>query len=221
MREKYLPLMVSIIVSFLFVTVYTYGATTISTNVNTGGTLTASGATTLNGNVTLGDAATDTIWSQGLFNASSTLQVTGAVRFYSTSITDGTATFSGSIAANGNVTVGDAIGDNLTITAGTVTMSNVATTTIPNAKVSAWTIATSTTTSIPTFTVSTVSSPVGRVGIGTSTPSTELDVNGYVRVMQAATGTACVANIKGAIFYNDANGLFWGCDGTNWTRLTD
>ena len=62
-------------------------------------------------------------------------------------------------------------------------------------------------------------SPGGKVGVGTSTPATTLDVNGYGRAYQNATSTACGASMKGAFFYNNANSHFWGCNGSTWKRL--
>ena len=61
----------------------------------------------------------------------------------------------------------------------------------------------------------------GSVGIGTAAPATVLDVNGYARVFQTSTTTACSSAIAGSIFFNQANGNFWGCDGTNWLRLNN
>lgn len=58
-----------------------------------------------------------------------------------------------------------------------------------------------------------------RVGIGTTTPDVKLDVNGYIKALQTSTTTNCVATTTGAMFYNQANSHFWGCDGTNWLRL--
>ncbi len=65
-------MILSVIFSVVFAAAVTYGATTISTNINTGGTLTVSGASSLNGNVTLGDVAGDVILSTGQLQASST-----------------------------------------------------------------------------------------------------------------------------------------------------
>ena len=60
----------------------------------------------------------------------------------------------------------------------------------------------------------------GYTGIGTSTPTTMLDINGYAKVLQTATTTACSATIQGAIFYNQSNGGFWGCGNASiWTQL--
>ncbi|MBU1179221.1 hypothetical protein KKB69_02720, partial [Patescibacteria group bacterium] len=53
MKKYYLPMSVSLVVSFLFVFVYAYGASTISTNISTGGTLTVSGNSSL-GTITSG-----------------------------------------------------------------------------------------------------------------------------------------------------------------------
>jgi len=79
----------SVVLSFLFVALISYAATTISTNVNTGGTLTVSGASNLNGNVTFGDAAGDVILSTGGFQASSTALFGGAVTLYANTALSG------------------------------------------------------------------------------------------------------------------------------------
>lgn len=254
MRRYYFPIIISIIVSFLFVAIYVYSATTISTSIDTGGALTVTGASTLTGavwatstlqvtgavttygSVTLGDAVDDVITATGYFTqarigtgstfghigtvGADELGVEGDIEIDGTTWFDGILQASSTALFGGAVTIGDAVTDTLTISAGTVAMSNNATTTIPNTKVTAWTIATSTTATMPTLTISTASSPAGLVGIATATPSTALDVNGYIRVMYAATSTACAPIIEGAIFYNDANNFFWGCNGSAWVRLT-
>lgn len=70
LRKNTAIIFFSALISFLFVAVITYAATTISTNVNTGGTLTVTGASTLTG----------AVW------ATSTLQVTGNVTTYGASV---------------------------------------------------------------------------------------------------------------------------------------
>jgi len=65
-------LFASVAASFLFVVLITFASTTISTNVNTGGTLTVSGASTLTG----------AVW------ASSTLQATGVSTLYNDLVVD-------------------------------------------------------------------------------------------------------------------------------------
>lgn len=75
----------SVLLSFFLVFVSVYSATTISTNVSTGGTLGVTGVSTLAGAV----------------YASSTLQATGAARFYSTVTVDGTLNATSSLAVTG------------------------------------------------------------------------------------------------------------------------
>ncbi|MEK7566887.1 MAG: hypothetical protein AAB527_02020, partial [Patescibacteria group bacterium] len=76
-----------------------------------------------------------------------------------------------------NATFGDAITDKVIFRAGTLQFDNRATSTIPNLTVNAWSIATSTSI-VPTFTISTASSPFGFVGIGTTSPATTFSVAG-------------------------------------------
>src|SRR3989338_7090467 len=84
MRKLHASRLVSVatasIVATLGVALLTYAATTISTNITTGGTLNADDATTLNGAVTLGNAASDVITITG--NASTTNSLTVGGNFY-------------------------------------------------------------------------------------------------------------------------------------------
>lgn len=84
MKKYIIPLTASLIASFLFVMIYAYGSTTISTNINTGGTLTVSGVTTLS-SYTL---------HAGALLASSTLTVDGVIDLNGTIDIDGVPTFS-------------------------------------------------------------------------------------------------------------------------------
>lgn len=60
----------------------------------------------------------------------------------------------------------------------------------------------------------------GNLGVATITPATAVDINGYVKVLQTSTTTACSAAIQGSMFYNQANGIFWGCGAAStWTQF--
>jgi len=61
MKKPSLYILISLVISFLFVTIYTYGATTISTNIDTGGTLSVTGASTFSSNLTFDNTATSTV----------------------------------------------------------------------------------------------------------------------------------------------------------------
>jgi hypothetical protein len=63
-----------------------------------------------------------------------------------------------------------------------------------------------------------LSASSSKVGIGTTSPATALDVSGLFRALQTST-TTCSASIEGSSFYSSGNKHFWGCDGTNWNRL--
>ena len=65
-NQQYFAVVLAVLLSLLVVWSITSGATTISANIDTGGTLTVSGASSLSGAI----------------NASSTLQVTGNAIFY-------------------------------------------------------------------------------------------------------------------------------------------
>jgi hypothetical protein len=101
-KQSYLSIAFAVAIVVLFSAAGVWGATTISTNIETGGTLSVTGASTLTGAVA----------------ASSTLQVTGAVRNYSTLTQTGAATFTADATFDGGI---DAI---------TLTHSNTATSSI-------------------------------------------------------------------------------------------
>ena len=89
-----------------------------------------------------------------------------------------TAQFTGAITTYGSDIFGDASTDTITINGGTVAMGNAATTTVPTTAVhNIWSVATSTS-GTPIFSVSGISSPNGRIGIGTLSPATTLEVIG-------------------------------------------
>ena len=58
----------------------------------------------------------------------------------------------------------------------------------------------------------------GKVGVGTTAPTTALDVNGAIRV--ADDTTICSSTIGGAIRYNSTLGIFENCDGTKWSSAS-
>ncbi|MEK9174995.1 MAG: hypothetical protein AAB795_00210 [Patescibacteria group bacterium] len=90
-ESKFVSMVATGVVAALGVAVITFAATTISSNVNTGGTLTVSGASTLNGAVTLGDAIGDNIVITGNATTSNSLYVTSALTVggYSTTTSTG------------------------------------------------------------------------------------------------------------------------------------
>ena len=122
------------LLSLFLVALITYGATTISTNVSTGGTLDVTGATTLNAAVTLGDAVTDNITITGNATSSNTFNVAGnfKVNGYATTsgssgnfATAGTLTVTGATELNGAVTLGDAAVDAIIITGNASTTNSL------------------------------------------------------------------------------------------------
>lgn len=59
----------------------------------------------------------------------------------------------------------------------------------------------------------------GKVGIGTATPESALDVNGETRI--GNSGSSCTSSNEGAMRYNRATHNFEGCDNTGtWRSLT-
>ncbi len=192
--------LVSVILSVFLVASVTFAATTISTNINTGGTLTVTGASTLTGAVTtagavtLGDAAADAIVITGNASTTNALTVGGVLYvsgnavfcFYSTTTSGGnfstlgtivgssTAQITGAFTTYGNVTLGDAQADTLTVNAGTLTYGSAATTTIVSSNLGSLAIATSSAT-VPFLRFDTSNS---RIGIGTTSPGRTFSVAG-------------------------------------------
>ncbi|MEK7607580.1 MAG: hypothetical protein AAB484_01460 [Patescibacteria group bacterium] len=132
----------AVVLSVLVVTATVGAATTISTNINTAGTLTVTGASTLtgdvaaggaltvtgatalNGSTTIGNAAADNITIAGHATSSQTFATLGNfyVNGYATTTastgaiaTEGALTVTGATALNGSTTIGNAAADNITI----------------------------------------------------------------------------------------------------------
>ena len=225
-----LSILLSGILVALFVAA-TVSATTISTNISTGGTLSVTGNSTLTGvlyatstslftgtvttygSATFGDADTDVNLFTGTLQATSTALFTSVVKTY------------------GDTTIGDAVGDTLTVNAGTVAMGNPATTTFSaTAAHGLWNLATSTT-NTPIFTVSGVSSPSGRVGVGIASPSTTFEVVGLASSTQLIVGGSAGGTISGLAFgtctYNPSaaitasSTLSTNCTSATGVRTTD
>jgi len=110
-NRSFYSVLFSVVLSVVIVAGAAGAATTISTNINTGGTLTVTGATSLNASTTIGSADSNTfqIWA----NASTTNSFTVNTILY----------VDGATLLNGNVTLGDAASDVITLT-GNATTSN-------------------------------------------------------------------------------------------------
>ncbi|MEK7165407.1 MAG: hypothetical protein AAB874_01190, partial [Patescibacteria group bacterium] len=88
-KQQYLVVVLTSVLSLLVVWAAASGATTISTNISTGGTLSVTGASALTGLTThtggailvASSTAVSKFQVNGAFNASSTLYVAGAARF--------------------------------------------------------------------------------------------------------------------------------------------
>ncbi len=122
-----LQISISTIVTALAVIGIVNAATTIGTNINTGGTLTVSGANTFNGNSTFGDAAGDVNLFTGTLQASTTALFTNGLTAYGNSTfgdaaadvnlftgtlqASTTALFTNGLLTYGNSTFGDGAGD--------------------------------------------------------------------------------------------------------------
>ena len=138
-RDGVLPVTIAVVASMLFVVMSTSAATTISTDITTGGavyatgTLQATGAVITYGAGTFGDAAGDFQIFGGQLQASSTALFGGAVTVYGAATfgdaaadyqifvgqlqASSTALFGGAVTTYGNATLGDAVGDSVTANA--------------------------------------------------------------------------------------------------------
>jgi len=126
--KRVVSVSLSVVASVLAVAAVGFAATTISTNVNTGGTLTVTGAATISGNLAFdGTSATTTI-SGGL--RADTGDNTFVVDFSSSTVGIGTTSPSALLAVHGNAIFGSANGSIVSIRAGTVNLTASATTTV-------------------------------------------------------------------------------------------
>src|SRR3989344_619398 len=127
LESKILSTGLSITLSFLLVTLITYSASTISTNITTGGSLTVSGASTF------GDASTDVNLFTGTLQASTTALFTsgftsfGLIQASSTSANLLINGFATTTASNGNIETEGT----LTVERGIATSLGVASTSPP------------------------------------------------------------------------------------------
>ncbi|MBU2219204.1 hypothetical protein KKG15_01785, partial [Patescibacteria group bacterium] len=124
-NKNFVSILLSVVLSFAFVAVAAYAATTIGTNVDTGGTLIVTGATTIYGATSIGGALT----------ATSTLAVSGAASFAGNASTTGSAILKSATinSDTGAISFGD---ENLS-TSGTLTLSSGAFSFV-NASSSGW-----------------------------------------------------------------------------------
>jgi len=194
-QRSLIPVTLAVIFSVLFIIGMVQAATTISTDITTGGNIYATSTLVVDGNVTLGDAAGDVIIITG--NASTTNALTVGGDFFvngnatTTSAdgnisTEGTLTVAGATILNGNVTLGDAGTDTLTVTA------NASTTEALTVGGDLFVNGNATTTSANgNFTTE------GTVGVASTTPAEELGVTGDAFFSSAATTTLFVHSTDG------------------------
>jgi ethanolamine utilization microcompartment shell protein EutS len=162
-------------------------ATTISTNISTGGTLSVTGATTLNGNTTLGNAATDVNLFTGTLQASTTALFTSGFTTY------GNSTF-GDAATDTNIFTGTLQASTTALFTGAVTMYGNLT-----VDKSATTTVTFSDEGINFDANTFVIDPnANRVGILTATPSAAFEVSGLASSTTAVVGGG--DTISGIVF---------------------
>ena len=87
LRNKQVAALLMAAVAVLIAGAVAEAATTISTNLDTDGTLTVDGVSTFNGNSTFGDAATDVNLFTGTLQASTTAMFTGAITGFNGAVT--------------------------------------------------------------------------------------------------------------------------------------
>lgn len=118
----------SVLVSVMAVALVGYAATTISTDIDTGGTLTVSGASTLSGNLALNGGSATTTITGGL--RADTAQNTLVVDFSSSRVGIGTTSPSVLFSLHGAAIFGAADADVISFRSGTLELNANATTTI-------------------------------------------------------------------------------------------
>lgn len=90
-KKLFVQIVIPSLVATFFVVAVVWGATTVGSNISTGGTLTVTGASTLSGDLKVGGyatttAATGAFATLGPINASSTSFFTGAATFYGSNV---------------------------------------------------------------------------------------------------------------------------------------
>lgn len=186
--QQYFTVGASILVSFLVVWMLAVGATTISSNVSTDGTLTASGLTTL------GFASTTSV------SLSQNLMVNGMAT---------TTGSSGNIATEGTLTVAGAttLSSTLSVASGLTTLGFASTTSVSLTQNLMVNKKATTTGSTGNFATEGTITSVGNIGVGTTTPSAEISALG------AATTTVYITSsgsgIGGCIELIGTNGTVY------------
>ncbi|MBU2109634.1 hypothetical protein KKB71_01585 [Patescibacteria group bacterium] len=167
-NKNFVSILLSVILSFAFVAVAAYAATTIGTNVNTGGTLTVTGATAIYGATSIGGALT----------ATSTLAVSGAASFAGNASTTGSAILKSATinSDTGAISFGD---ENLS-TSGTLTLSSGALSFV-NASSTGW------------LKAATINSDTGAISFGNENLTTTGAMN---FATASSTGLASLDSIK-------------------------
>lgn len=201
LKNKYIfSMLASVLVAFGFVALTTYSATTISTNVNTGGTLTVTGLSTLGyasttgvsltGNLMVNGFATTT-GSNGNMATNGTLTVTGLstlAGFLTTASSTAVGMFSVSGPLNASSTMAVT---GISYFYGNINVNGVATTTATNGNfASAGTITASST-----------------IGVATTTPATEISASSNATTTVYLSSTA--AGKGGCLELLSATGTPW------------
>ncbi len=220
-ESKLVSVAASSLVAVLGVAFIAYAGTTISTNVNTGGTLTVTGVSTQTGNVFAGAG----VYATGTIQATGDILGYGTLNVGTTSPVTGRNSLTGNLLASGNIS-----GANLTAT-GTLTVSGA--TTLGYASTSGITLGTthslyvggvSTTTgttgdvsSNRYFVASSTSATTNGFGVATATPVAEFAATGsgtttvYLTSTSATKGS-CIemlapAGATYAVYVNNAGTL--------------
>ncbi|MEK7067366.1 MAG: hypothetical protein AAB950_01000 [Patescibacteria group bacterium] len=173
--QKGISATLPILVPLFAVAVTVSAATTISTNINTGGTLSVTGLSTLLGGATtttltllngevISNATDGTIQLGGVSSTTSLTLLNGETL---TNATDGTIALTGSFTVSDSTTLGDADGDAFTVRAGSWSLTSTATSTV------------SMTNGLNFDSNTLVIDPNGdKVGVGSSSPFVALGVTG-------------------------------------------
>lgn len=167
LQSRFLSVSLSAVVSVLSVAAIGYAATTISTGINTGGTLTVSGASTLTGAIS---SAGDISFT----GASATTTITGGLRadsadntfvvdFSSSKIGVGTTSPTVLLSVHGSALIGSADSDTFNVRSGVWNLTSTATTTVGLSKGVNF--------GSGTLVIVTDGNTIGTVGVGTTTPT--------------------------------------------------
>ena len=178
--RKYISAGVSVVVSFLFVFLTVYGASTVGSNISTDGTLAITGLATLTGGFVsvASSTAVGTLQVNGALNATSTVGITGVARLFGGFTSSASSSVDGAFAVTGSMDVNGSLRASSTVVATGISRLYGGFTSSASSSVDG------------AFSVSGNTALDGRLRVGATTSAQEVAVVGDQ--LQSSTGTTTI-----------------------------